>query len=133
MATLEAILDARWDGTNVTKPTIQTGPEFGPYLESRVVHIKRTMKIEDYMGIQTRTKYTVDTHDAYLVTVGTSTKSDTEQIVDEIRRICAEFAPTSADKILQWEGGDWDEPTTYWHSFTFVIMKKKSGISLPNT
>lgn len=133
MASLEAVLEANWDGTNVTEPPIVTGPENSEYLESRIVHIKRTMKIEDYMGIQTRTKYSVDTHDAYLVTVGTTTKSDTEDIVDEIRRICAEFSPTSADKILKWEGGDWDEPTFYWHRFTFVIFKKKSGISLPNT
>lgn len=133
MATLEAILDAQWTGANVSEPPIVTGPFYGPYLQSRVVHIKRTMKIEDYMGIQTRTHYTVDTHDAYLVTVGTSTKADTEAIVDEIRRICAEFDPTSADKILEWEGGEWDEQTTYWHSFTFVIMKRKSGIGLPNT
>lgn len=132
MATLESILDTNWNAGNVTKPTIVTGPEYSRYLESRIVHIKRTLKIEDYMGIQTRTKYTADTHDAYLITVGSVTKTDTEDITDEIRRICAEFSPTSADKILEWEGGEWKE-TSYWHVFTFVIMKRKSGISLPNT
>lgn len=133
MATLESILEADWTAANCTEPPIVTGPENGPYLESRIVHIKRTMKIEDYMGIQTRTKYTPDSHDAYLVTVGSTTKADVENIVDEIRNICAQFDPTSTDKILQWEGGEWDEPTAYWRSFTFVIMKKKSGLTIPTT
>jgi len=130
---LSSVLTADWNSSNVTIPTIATAPDEGEYLKGRILHIKRTLKIEDYMGIQTRTKYTPDTHDAYLITVGTITKSDTEAIVDEARRICAEFTPDSDDKELLWEGGDWLEQTAYWHKFTFVIFKRKSGISLPNT
>lgn len=133
MASLESILETDWNSGNVTEPSIVTAPENSMYLQSRIVHIKRTLKTEDYMGIVSRSYYTPDTHDAYLVTVGTITKSDTEAIVDEIRRICANFTPTSAEKILQWEGGEWEEPTAYWHMFTFVIFKRKSGIGLPNT
>ena len=133
MATLESILEANWDTDNVTTPAINTAPEYGPYMLSRMVLIRRSAKIEDYMGITTRTHYTADTHDAYIVTVASTTKADAEAMVDEIRRICAEFSPTSADKILQWDGGEWDEPTSYWHMFSFTVMKRKSCISLPNT
>ena len=133
MTSLESVLDTNWDATNVAKPTIVTGPKYGRYLYSRILFIRRTLKTEDYMGIVSSTFYTPDTHDAYMITVGSETKADTEAITDELRRICAEFSPTSAENLLQLEGGEWDEPTAYWHMFTFVIMKRKSGRPLPNT
>lgn len=133
MATLAAILTAAWKTANVALPTIVTAPDEGPYLESRMLYIEPTTKTEDYIGVLTRTQYSPDSHDAYTCTVGSSTYADTEAIVDETRRICAEFDPTSADKILQWEGGDWKQNTAYWHELTFIIFKRKSGIALPNT
>jgi len=129
MATLKALLDTDWDVTNVAKPTIVEAPLFGVYGYGRVLHIEQVQKIEDYMGILSRQHYTPDSHDAYRCTTGTTSLADTTAIVDEVRRICAQFTPSSPDKILQWEGGDW-RFTPNWYECTFVVMKRKSGVKL---
>jgi len=129
MATLAALLTTDWDGTNVTIPTIIEAPKYGKYLHARILHIEQVQKIEDYMGILSRQHYTPDSHDAYRCTVGTATLADSTAIVDEVRRICAQFSPSSPDKILEWEGGDW-RFTPIWYECTFVVMKRKSGVTL---
>ena len=129
MATLATIIDTDWDAGNVTKPAIVEAPDSGKYLQSRILHIEQVQKVEDYMGILSRQHYTPDSHDAYRCTVGSTTLSDATAIVDEVRRICAQFSPSSPDKILQWEGGDW-EFTPFWYVCTFVVMKRKSGVTL---
>lgn len=129
MATLATILDTDWNATNVTKPTIVEAPARGKYLEARILHIEQVQKVEDYMGIMSRRHYTPDSHDAYRCAAGSTTLADATAIVDEVRRICAQFDASSPDKILQWEGGDW-EFTPYWYECTFVVMKRKSGVEI---
>lgn len=128
MATLKALLTADWNASNVTKPDIVEAPD-GKYLYSRILHLEQVQKIEDYMGIVSRQHYTPDSHDAYRCTAGSETLADATAITDEVRRICAQFSPVSPDKILEWEGGEWDF-TPYWYECTFVVMKRKSGATL---
>lgn len=129
MATLATLLTTDWDSGNVALPTIVEAPTYGKYLHARILHIEQVQKIEDYMGILSRQHYTPDSHDAYRCTVGTTTLTDSIAIVDEVRRICAQFSPSSPDKILEWEGGDW-RFTPFWYECTFVVMKRKSGVTL---
>lgn len=129
MATLAAIMTAQWDINNVAMPKIVEAPTRGKWLESRILHVEQVQKIEDYMGILSRQHYTPDSHDAYRCTAGTASLADTTSIVDEVRRICAQFIPSSPDKILEWEGGDW-RFTPFWYECTFVVMKRKSGVTL---
>jgi hypothetical protein len=51
-------------------------------------------------------------------------------MVDEVRRICAQFSPSGSDKILQYEGGDWEFSTPYRFEFHFTVLKRKSGIEI---
>ena len=129
MATLASLINTDWVGANVTKPTIVEAPLAGQFGHARILHIEQVQKIEDYMGVMSRTHYTPDSHDAYRCIAGTNTLADTTAIVDEVRRICSQFTPSSPDKILEWEGGDW-RFTPNWYECTFVVMKKKSGVTL---
>lgn len=131
MATLKSIFKAQWTTANVAKPTIVEAPEHGRYMYSRVVYIRETNKIEDFMGIISRRHYTPESHDAYECWACSSTsRSDCTAIIDEIRRICAQFSPDATDKILQYEGGDWEFSTPYRFKFHFVVLKRKSGVEI---
>lgn len=129
MATLATLLDTDWNATNVTKPAIVEAPARGKYLESRILYIEQTEKIEEYMDIISSSYYTPESHDAYLCTAGSTTLADAEAITDEVRRICSQFTPVSPDKILEWEGGTW-RFTPFWYECSFVVFKRKSGVQL---
>jgi len=130
---MKDIIDNNWNADNVTKPDLIIEPNRTRYMYNRVVSFRRVEKIEDYMGIFSRGYYTPESHDAYECYACSNTISDCEDIVDEIRRICAQFTPSGSDKILRWEGGDWEMNTPYRYEFRFIIMKKKSGAAIPNT
>ena len=130
MATLKSIMVEQWDDNNTDLPDIVEAPTFGKYLYSRILHIEQTEKTEDYMDIVSSSFYTPESHDAYLCTAGSQTLSDAESIVDETRRICSQFIPSGNDKILQWEGGTWKYVTPYWFECSFVIFKRKSGVTI---
>ena len=129
MTDIETIMDTDWDTDNVSKPTFATAPNDSQYMSSRVMYIEQIQKNEDYMDIVTSSYYDVDSFDSYRVTVGSTTLADATAIVDEIRRVCSQFTPSGDDKILYWEGGDW-EYTPFWYRCIFVIFKKKSGAIL---
>jgi len=130
MATLESIIDALWDASNVAKPTIVSAPEYGEYLYSRLLHIKHVQKVEEYMDIFRGGYYSANSHDAYRCSAGSTTLTDVIAIVDEVRRICSQYTPSGSDKILAWEGGDLEYETTYWFRLYFVVFKRKSGADL---
>jgi hypothetical protein len=133
MTALKDIIDTDWDTDNVSKPTLIEAPERTRFFYLRVVSFRRVEKIENYMDIFSRGYYSPESHDAYECYVGSTTESDAEDIIDEVRRICAQFSPSGDDKILTWEGGSWVVTTPYCWEFRFIVMKKKSGATLPNT
>jgi len=132
MSDLQTIMNANWNAENVAKPSLIEAPEYSRYFYSRVISFRRVQKIEDYMGIVSRSKYTPESYDAFLCYACSSTEADCIDIADEARRICAQFSPSGSDKILQWEGGDWELTTPYRWEIRFIIMKKKSGAAIPN-
>jgi len=132
MTAIETIADTDWNSDNVTKPTIIREPNDFRFHYRRCLSFRRVESIEDYMGLFSRAYYTPDSYDAYICYACSSTESDCEAIKDEMRRICSQFSPSGSDKILVWEGGDWEYTTPYRWEFRFVIMKKKSGATIPN-
>lgn len=131
MASFATIADEQWLVANVAKPTIVEFPEQGRFLYARVLWIRETNKIEDFMGIISRRHYTPESHDAYECWVCSSiSRSDCVAMIDEVRRICAQFSPSGSDKILQYEGGDWEFSTPYRFEFHFVVLKRKSGAEI---
>jgi hypothetical protein len=86
-------------------------------------------KEEDYMGVFERTHYTPDSYDAVLCRVVAPTLSECNGIINHIRKICAEFQPTTTEKLLGWEGGDWSMFQPFRYEFEFVVMIRKSGIA----
>lgn len=131
MTAIETILTTDWLTANTAKPSFLVAPAQGRFGESRYIWIKPTNKIEDYMGIASQRHYTPESHDAYEVWAGSRTSmADCTALVDEVRRICAQFSPSSPDKILQYEGGDWEYSTDYLFEFRFMLFKRKSGVEL---
>jgi len=47
-----------------------------------------------------------------------------------VRRICAQFTSSSPDKILNYEGGDWEFSTSYKYEFRFMVFVLKSGVEI---
>jgi len=131
MTAIETIADTDWLTANTAKPTFLRAPAQGRFGYARYLLFKPTNKIEDYMGIVSQRHYTPESHDAYECWAGSITsQADCTAIVDEMRRICAQFTPTSTDKILMYEGGDWEYSTPYMFEFRFMIFKRKSGIEI---
>ena len=131
MASFAAITNEKWLTANIAKPAIVEAPDQNRYIYERVLWIKEVNKIEDFMGIISRRHYTPESHDAYECWLCSSiSRADCTAMVDEVRRICAQFSPTSEDKILQYEGGDWEFSTPYRFEFHFVVLKRKSGAEI---
>ena len=131
MTALETIFDTDWLIANTAKPSFLVAPAQGRFGYGRFLWIKPTNKIEDYMGIVSQRHYTPESHDAYEVWAGSTTsKADCEAIVDEVRRICAQFTSSSPDKILNYEGGDWEFSTSYKYEFRFMVFVLKSGVEI---
>jgi len=127
---LTTILDGEWNADNVTKPAIVESPYISYRVYQRGVVVKRSKKLEDYVGIISRTNYTIDSHDLWQVWVVSHDEDDCIAMIDEIRRICAAFDPTATEKILAWEGGNWELHVPYRFVFAFVIAVRKPGMEI---
>ncbi|MHA1795227.1 MAG: hypothetical protein ACTSUK_03885 [Promethearchaeota archaeon] len=130
MTELKDILNNNWDTNNVAKPTLMDSPEIGLYLYKNLVLIKPLEKDEDYMGIIDPEFYGAGSADIYEVTVVSTSKNTLIAIVDEIRRICAKFQPTSDEKFMLYETGTYEFRTSYYWRMVFNIRKEKIGTRL---
>lgn len=124
------ILAADWVSGNCTTPAFITEPYQTHFTLKRGISQRIVRDIGNYMGIISRTYYTPESHDAWLMKIIAETRSDCEDIKEEVRRICAAFTPTATEKILTWEGGDYTLYSNSRYEFTFTLFVKKSGITI---
>lgn len=131
MTAIESIANTAWLIANTAKPTFLLGPAQARFGYARYLYFEPTNKIENYMGIVSQRHYTPDSHDAYECWAGSTTsKADCTAIIDEMRRICAQHNSVSPDKIMLYEGGDWEFTTDYIFEFRFMIFVRKSGVEI---
>lgn len=130
---LPTLIDTLWETGNVTKPDIIEEPQEGSRaFYKRVVSSKRIRKIEDVMGVVGRTHYTPDSHDAWDCWVVSDDVDDCIDMVNEIRRMCAQYTGSSTEALMQWEGGDWYLYTSFRYEFHFIVFVRVSGRAIPN-
>lgn len=131
MADLDDIFDDNWNDGNVTKPAIIRAEVKSLNLYDRAITVRLMRKEEDYMGIINRDKYSPQSHDGWIVRVVSNTQSDAEDIINETRRIVAQYNGTDdEDQFGLWELGDWETIVPFRWEFRFVVMIEKAGISI---
>ena len=127
---LGTILAADWDTDNYTTPDFINGNLRSHHTVAVGLIYKRIRMITESMGIINRTKYTPDSHHAYQIWCVEKSTTNAEDMAEEAKRVCAAFTPTTTEKQLTWEGGEWDENQPYRAVFTFVIFVKISGVTI---
>ena len=95
---------------------------------TRVISTRRTTTIDDIQGITQRQFFNPDAYDAWICWIISTTESDAENIIKAVKKLCATYIPTSEENILEWQGGDWKPFNNVRFEFTFVLLKRKSGI-----
>ena len=127
MTDINTILDDNWDTDIIAKPAIidDTIDTRRGYLT--VVSTRRSSSIDDIEGVVSRQFFNPDAFDAWICWAISPTEANTELLIKAIKKVCATFTPTSAENILQWQGGDWDKWNGTRFTFQFVLVKRKSG------
>lgn len=126
---LNDILDNDWDEGNCTKPSIVRGYRYSAFEYTRVVTVERISITDAAMGIISRNKYEPQSHEAWACNIISTTESDMNDMMEEIKRIIVTHIPENDARILDWQGGD--IPLAYggmrWE-FRFIVIKRKSGV-----
>jgi len=130
---LDVILKANWNSDNVAEPDIEKEPYLSIYIFKRGITVKRMRKIEDFMGIINRGHYDPASHIAWLCKCVSNDQDDCEDMIDEVRRICSQFQPTTTEVLLTWDGGEWSITRMNRFVFDFTVMVRISGKKIAGT
>ena len=130
MTALNTILDNNWDASICTKPTFLTISTTNWRGYMRVVATQKITKLDEIIGAVSRSYFNPDAHDAFHIIITSMTsEADLESMIEAIKKVCATYAPTSAENILQWEGGDLVPFNGVRWIFTMTILVRRSGVS----
>lgn len=128
MTALNTILDTNWDAGICTKPTFITQSTGNWRAYMRVVSTQKITKLDEIIGTVSRAYFDPNAHDAFHVIITSMTsEADLENMIEAIKKICATYTPTSAENILQWEGGDLEVFNGVRWVFTMTILVRRSG------
>ncbi len=120
----------QWATESVTKPSILTGQLHSIDIMTRGMVVKRATASDDLTGVVDRNRYSIDSHEiwtCYIVTMTSMT--DLDAMIGCIKRICAEYIPTSEENHLEWQGGDFVHFNNVRFAYYFAIVVKKSAIA----
>jgi hypothetical protein len=130
MTELEDIIDAGFDGTICTEPPIHRGEVRNITSCTRAIIVELNNSDDMVMGIMDQAHYNPDSYDGWICKLCTETSyADALNIIKAIKKVCSTYAATSAENILQWEGGTWKIFNEMRWEFTFVIMVYRAGIA----
>lgn len=131
MTDFNDILDnaTQWATEGVTKPSIKEGQIYNINQFTRGIVVKAVTNEDEIIGVIDRRFYDPDSHDAWICDVAAPTRADLLSIIGVIKRICAEYAPTSAENILRWESGDYGLFNNTRFTFNFVVLIHKALIA----
>jgi len=130
MTALNTILDNGWDGTICTKPTFLTTSTSNWRGYRRVVSSQKLTKLDEIIGTVSRAYFDPDAHDAFNIIIVTETsEADLENMIEAIKKVCATYAPTATENILQWDGGELIPFNGVRWVFTMTILVRRAGIA----
>ena len=112
-----------------TKPSFYKRQQHNPIWYKRAVITHHIITTDEMMGIGDRKHFQPDSHDAYRVMVVSETsKADCENIIKALKKVCAQYSPTTEENIIQWEEGKWNFLTNQRFEYDFLVIVRKSGI-----
>lgn len=129
MTDIDSILDnaTQWTTESVTKPTIKTGQLFSAHQMNRGIVVRKVTRDDQLVGIVDRSHYSVDSHEAWICDIVSTTSADLENMIGCVYRIIAEYPYTDGEETyLTWEGGTYRIVNNFRFSYSFVILRKKS-------
>jgi len=131
MTDLDSILDnaTQWATEGVTKPTITTEQLLSIYQFTRGIVVRLLDDSDELMGVIDRRYYSPDSHDAWACKIVSSTLSDLRDIKNVIKRICAEYAPTSTENIMEWQPATYKIFNNVRFEYTFVILIRRAVLA----
>lgn len=129
MTDINDIISDNWDTDICSKPAIIDDSRLNRRWYQRVVSTRRSTTIDEIEGITGREFFNPDSYDGWICWAISNTESDCEDIIKAIKKICATYSPTSSEKILEWEGGNWRPFNGIRYEFRFVLLKRKSGVA----
>lgn len=122
------IISDNWDTDIIAEPAIIDDSKDIRRGYLTVISTRRTTTIDDIEGVIARQFFNPDAYDAWVCWAISPTEANTELLIKAIKKVCATFIPTSAENILQWQGGEWKPFNGTRYEFRFILIKRKSGI-----
>ena len=131
MTDVNSILNdaSQWTTEGVTKPSIKTGQLHSIGMMSRGIVVKKINRDDDLIGVIDRSAYSIDSHEIWTCNVVSMTSfADLEAILGCIKRILAEYALSTTENHLEWQGGDYIHFNNIRFEYYFAIIRKISMI-----
>ena len=130
MTALNTIMDNGWDTEICAKPDFITQSTGNWRGYGRVFASQKITKIDQIIGVISRQYFDPNAHDAYNIIIATTTsEDDMDNIEKAIKKVCATYSPTSAENILQWEGGEIIPFNGVRWIFTMTILVRRAGMT----
>lgn len=131
MTDLNDILDdaTQWATEGITKPTITTEQLLSISQFNRGIVVRLLSDTDELMGVIDRRYFTPESHDAWSCKIASTSLSDLKDIKNTIKRIIAEYDPTSEENILEWQSATYGIFNNVRFTYTLVIILRKAVIA----
>jgi len=125
MTALNTIFDDNFDIAITTKPNFFDENKRSHRTVSRGVTTLLMTTEDAIIGVVDRIHFDVNSHDAYICTVVSTSLTDAKNIIKGLKKVCATYIPTSVENMIEWEGGNWKIFTyaRYVYQFTVIVRK----------
>jgi hypothetical protein len=130
MTDINSIISDNWDATIVTAPTIADELRRSRNTMNEGITTLISNTSDMVIGILDRSHLDPDSYDGYICWVISATEANLLKYIKAIKKVCAEYTPTSDENVLKWEGGDWKIFNNKRFEFQFVLIVYKAGIQL---
>jgi len=127
---LNTILANEWDGTICTEPSFITLSESNFRAYTRIVGTQIANNDSRISDVLHRKFYDPSSYDGYICKISSETsEADLLNMRTAIIKVITNYTPTSAENILEWEGGTFNPFNGVRWEFEFIIIVKKAGIA----
>lgn len=128
MNSLNTIFDANFDANIATKPDFFDGQVRSINTVRRGVVSMLLLTNDEILGVIDRRYYDRESHDGYICWAKSTTEADAINMVKALKKVCATYAGSSDENILQWEEGDWEIFTNAQYVYRFNVIVRKAGM-----